>query len=769
MRDDHMGLKRLFIKVHGIVQGVGFRPFVYNLAESLNLNGWVNNNSEGVYIDIQGEDSSIKKFMCLLVQKNPPLSKIEKVETSEKPLCSFTDFEIAASEVKPQSITLISPDMSICSECLNDIHDKKNRRYRYPFTNCTNCGPRFSIIKSIPYDRDKTTMKKFKMCSTCQTEYENPRERRFHAEPNACPECGPSLYIKDSNLNLIKPQDEINFTIEKLKEGYIFAIKGLGGFHLVCDASNFNSVDILRKRKNRPDKPLAVMAKDTKTIEKYCFVNQEEKKCLEGTVKPIVLLKKKKVCSLPENIAPNQNTIGFMLAYTPLHSLLFENGIEILIMTSANISGLPLEYINESAEKKLSNIVDYFLFHNRDIYIPIDDSVVKFTGSKLNIIRRARGYVPQPFKLQNMKNPILACGSNMKNTFAICKDNFVFVSQHNGDLENVETTNNYKRNIKHFENIFSFTPKYAACDMHPDYTSTKYAESLNLPIIKVQHHHAHIVSCMAENNLNEDILGICFDGTGFGTDGCIWGGEFLISNLASFKRVGHIRYVKMPGSSKAVIEPLRMGISYLYETLKSNNIKHDDILNEILKVYPEYKKSYIKNIVLLIEKEINSPSTSSMGRFFDAVSSILGIRQSITYEGQASIELENCLLHSDKSYNFNIDLINNEYIINTLPIIYGILKDLKRSEKKGLISAKFHNSIVDFSVSLSKIIRKETNINKIALSGGVFQNEYLISNLILKLKKEGFEVFTQNLFPVNDGGLSLGQIISADAKLKLDT
>lgn len=763
--------RRIFIKVEGIVQGVGFRPFVYNLAAKCSLKGWVNNNSEGVYIDIEGDTGNVDNFLYELKNNPPVLSRIEKITIYEKPLENYKNFVIKQSEEKEDKITLISPDMSICQECRNDIFDKTNRRFRYPFTNCTNCGPRFSIIKSIPYDRDKTTMSVFPMCSECYDEYTDPTNRRFHAQPNACKECGPHVFLTDNQGKSIETEcDPIEWAVKKLKEGLIFAVKGLCGFHLVCDAHNESTVSNLRVRKRRPYKPFAVMMKDMETIKKYCYVSEAEEKVLTGIRKPIVLLKRKPSYNFPENIAPSQNTLGVMLPYTPLHELLFVDGSDTLIMTSANVYGLPLEYKNDSAQNKLRDIVDYYLMHNRDIHIPVDDSVVKFIGNEERMIRRARGYVPDPLKIKNIKS-ILACGPNMKNTFCIAKEDFIFISQHNGDLENIETYEHYKRNVEHFKNIFSFEPQYIAYDMHPNYTSTEYAESYNLPKLAVQHHHAHIASCMAENGITNKLIGISFDGTGFGTDGKIWGGEFLVCDFKGFTRTAHINYVKMPGGEKAIKEPWRMAVSYIFEALKfEENLKKinsecntafSDTEELLLNMFDEKVLTVLK----MIQGSINSPETSSMGRLFDAVSGILGISDIVTYEGQASIELETKLdKNVSERYEFSIskDKDNSSYIISTDKLITDILIDSFNKVPIGKIAAKFHNAIIEIAVEVTKLIAAEIKINEVALSGGVFQNSYLLENVVLGLENNNFKVYTHKKIPTNDGGISLGQIMIAN-------
>ncbi|MFT8313039.1 MAG: carbamoyltransferase HypF [Clostridium sp.] len=759
-----VSVKRLFLKVEGIVQGVGLRPFVYNEALSLNLKGWINNNSQGVHIDIEGEEEKLKNFIEKLKYKHPPLARIENIIVEERKAVNYNSFEIRESEINNKKITLISPDRAICDECIEDITNPSNKRYRYPFTSCTNCGPRFSIMKSIPYDREKTTMKKFNMCEECNREYTDPTNRRFHAQPNACESCGPHIWIEDSTGKKIEVEDVIHWTRQKLKEGKIFAIKGLGGFNLVCDATNEEAVKLLRIRKNRPHKPFAVMLRNIEDVKKYCDVPVEEEKLLTGSIKPIVILAQANGYDLPKCIAPHQKTLGVMLPYTPLHHLLFGNNIDALIMTSANSHGLPLEYKNESAVDKLRNVADYFLQHNRDIHAPIDDSVVKVVDNEIHMIRRARGYVPEPIKKDNIKE-ILACGSNMKNTFCIAKENFIFLSQHNGNLENVETIEHYKNNIEHFKNIFNFTPKYIACDMHPNYISSEYAYRSSLPRIEVQHHHAHIVSCLAENNVDRKVIGIAYDGTGYGVDGRIWGGEFLLCDNKEFTRLGHLNYVKMPGGEMAVKEPWRMAVSYIYNLFKSAKYNEYSTNKQLKEILIKLYGNKAINIIAMIEADINCPETSSMGRFFDAAASLIGLRDSVTYEGQAAIELE--AVASQESLDFyDYDVVQeNGYIVKTEKIIMGIIRDKLLDEQDNVISDKFHSTIIKFSKDICKLIRKDTGINEVALSGGVFQNSYLLKNLSNELKNEEFLVYTNKLIPANDGGIALGQIVIANEVL----
>jgi hydrogenase maturation protein HypF len=751
-----MDKKRKFIVVEGIVQGVGFRPFVYNLAKKFGLKGWVNNNSEGVYIDIEGAEENIDKFLKCLENDPPPLAKIEKITIKDDKVYNYCNFEIKESEVCLDKITFISPDIATCSECTEDILNFNNRRQGYAFTNCTNCGPRFSIIKALPYDRDKTTMSEFKMCNECNSEYLDPTNRRFHAQPNACDECGPELWIEDYKGNRLDIEDHINFAQNMLSEGKIFAIKGLGGFHLACDGLNEDAVHNLRERKKRPFKPLAVMIKDIETVNKYCKVNQLEEKILTGIKKPIIILNQKESFNLPRNIAPNQKTMGVMLPYTPIHILLFSQKLNVLVMTSANVNGLPIEYKDSSAREGLSGIVDYFLMHNREIHVPVDDSVLKVVDKQQTIIRRARGFAPEPFKWTNMRN-ILACGPNMKNTFCISKDGFLFLSQFNGDLQNLETYEHYKENIEHFKKIFSFSPKFIAYDMHPGYMSTKYALEYDLPKIAVQHHHAHIVSCMFENNLEEKVIGVCFDGTGYGSDGKIWGGEFFICNRLEFTRAAHLDYIKMPGGEKAIKEPWRMGVSYIYKSLIKQRDKHE--VNEM--IFELYSKRGI-DLINILNSNINCTETSSMGRLFDAMANIIGISNIVTYEGQASIELEAISsIDIEESYTYKV-LKSDMYIMEPYEIIIEALNDKKKGVSTKIIASKFQNTIVNFTVSICGSIREDSGLNEVVLSGGVFQNCFLLKKICCNLKKNKFQVYTHKDLPTNDGGVAVGQIIIAN-------
>ncbi|HEY5524113.1 MAG TPA: carbamoyltransferase HypF, partial [Clostridium sp.] len=584
--------------------------------------------------------------------------------------------------------------------------------------------------------------------------------RRFHAQPNACPECGPKLWIEDSKGNRLDIEDPIGFAQDMLRKGKIFAIKGLGGFHLACDGLNETAVRNLRERKKRPFKPLAVMMKDIETVKKYCKVNQLEEKILTGIKKPIVILDQKESYDLPKNIAPNQKTLGVMLTYTPIHILLFSEKLKVLIMTSANVNGLPIEYKDSSAREGLSGIVDYFLIHNREIHVPVDDSVLKVVKKQQTMIRRARGFVPEPFKATNMRN-ILACGSNMKNTFCISKEGFLFLSQFNGDLQNLETYEHYKKNVKHFKKIFSFSPEFIAHDMHPGYMSTKYALEYDLPKIGVQHHHAHIVSCMFENNLEQKVIGVCFDGTGYGTDGKIWGGEFLICDGFEFTRAAHLDYIKMPGGEKAIKEPWRMAVSYLYKSLSAQR-NEKEVYDMIFKLYG---KDAI-NLINILNLNINCTETSSMGRLFDAMANIIGITDLVTYEGQASIELEAISeIDIEESYTYKV-IKQDMYIIEPYETILEALNDKIKGVSAKIIASKFQNTIVNLTVSVCVSIREDSGINEVVLSGGVFQNSFLLEKICCNLEKNNFQVYTHKNLPSNDGGVAIGQIIIANALIE---
>jgi len=750
--------KNIIIK--GIVQGVGFRPFIHKLVQNYNLSGWVLNSNQGVEIEVEGKTEEINSFVSNVKKKLPPLARIEKIEVNQLPLVGYKGFSIKKSIVKEEnSFILVSPDISICEDCLQELFDPQNRRFRYPFINCTNCGPRFTIIKDIPYDRKKTTMNNFKMCSLCQGEYDNIEDRRYHAQPNACADCGPQVSLYQNKIK-IEGIDPIEKAAKLLKEGKIGAIKGLGGFHLACDATNNKAVTRLRRLKNRETKPFAIMSFNLEKIMQYCKLGEKEKEWLLNRARPIVLLRKKEDSLISPLVAPRNNYLGVMLPYTPLHYLLLKDNFTALIMTSGNITDQPIIGDNLEALEKFDGIVDFFLSYNRDIFNRCDDSVIKIINDNNVFFRRSRGFVPHPIILDFKLREVLALGGELKNTISFSKENYIFLSQYLGDLKSVETLEFFKESITSFKKMFKVKPEIIACDLHPDYLSTQYAEEIKvkkgLKVVRVQHHHAHIVSCMAENNVKEKVIGVAYDGTGYGDDGNIWGGEFLLCDLKKYSRVGHLKYYPLPGGDKAVMEPWRMAYSYLYSIYGSGAKKIDIDFNRRM----DYDKLSI--IEKMIDKNINSPLTSSCGRLFDAVSSLIGIRDEITYEGQAAMELESfCASGIKERYKFRIHKEGEEFIIDPQQIFIDIIKDLKEGIDKKIIAAKFHNTVAEFTLNLCGKIRENTGINEIALSGGVFQNKYLTEKVVFLLEDKGFKVYIQRKVPPNDGGISLGQAVVA--------
>ncbi|MFH1421284.1 MAG: carbamoyltransferase HypF, partial [Planctomycetota bacterium] len=755
-KSSNSNMRRAAIRVCGIVQGVGFRPFVYRIAHKYKITGNVRNDTLGVFIEAQGKESDITHFVTALEKEYPPLSLIESIEIEDIHPIKEHAFTILKSAKCKTKETLIPPDIATCNDCLNEIFDRVNRRFFYPFTNCTNCGPRYTIIKDLPYDRPITSMSIFKMCAACRKEYDSPDDRRFHAQPNACAVCGPHLTLTSNKNVKVDCRDAVSKTNTLLKKGAIFAIKGLGGFHLACDAANEKAVAKLRKRKNRLYKPFAVMSQDIESVLKYAFVSDKERELLQSYRCPIVLLRKKPKSPLSEQIAPHISEIGVMLPYTPLHHLVIKNNFTALVMTSGNISDEPTIASNEKALEKLAHIADYFLFHNRDILIQNDDSIVKVMNNTPVILRRARGYVPEPIKIPApaTKHPdILAVGAEEKNTVCFVRHGQAFLSQHLGDLKNKESVESFENTTKHLERILQIKLKIIAHDLHPLYSNSKSATSLsNVTLVPAQHHFAHIAACLAENMINEKVIGISFDGLGLGTDGKIWGGEFLIADLSDFQRVAHLKYLPLPGADAASKETYRVAVSYL------NHAFGDKAPEIALKLLKE-KKRNIEMIFNLINRKINSPLSSSMGRLFDAVGALIGICTVNTYEGQAPMELESLIytepLHNE-SYPFTIETESEMLIIDTAPMICKLVNDVEKKISTAHISGKFHNTVAQFTLAVCEKMRSIYNLNKTALSGGVFQNKYLTEKLISLLEKNDFIVYTHKLVPPNDGGLSLG-------------
>ncbi len=749
------------IDVNGIVQGVGFRPFIYNLALHYDLKGEVANTAAGVSILIEGSPNAIRAFEKDLIAKCPPLAHVVDISGRSESVKPFAEFQIVKSRGQARMSTLISPDVSICDDCLHELFDPNDRRYLYPFINCTNCGPRYTIIDDIPYDRPKTSMRHFKMCAECQAEYDDPTNRRFHAQPNACEKCGPHVSLYNNGCQSITTDDPIKMAADHLRQGRIVAVKGLGGYHLVVDAVNGEAVMRLRRRKLREEKPFAIMSADLAHVREYAQVRAEEAALLTSIQRPIVLLQKKDSSPISDAVAPGNKYWGVMLPYTPLHYLILKQGFIALVMTSANLSEEPIAIDNSDAFKRLADIADYFLVHDREIYLRSDDSILKHTAGHRRYIRRSRGFVPIPVFLRHPVPAILACGAELKNTICLTKGDKAFLSQHIGDLENMMTLDFFKLTVSHLQRILEIQPEIIAYDMHPDYLSTQFAkEQTDIRMIEVQHHHAHIVSCMAEHKLEGAVIGLAFDGTGYGTDGTIWGGEVLVAEAGKFERVAHLTAVPMPGSTAAIKEPWRMAISYLHTAFGSN------VLDLDLPLVKQIDQRNIKILVEMILKDVNCPQTSSLGRLFDAVGAIAGLRQQVNFEGQAAMELE--MLADDSSDAiYDIQWTSQQPIkIVPQPIIRGIVTDIQNGMSPAEISGKFHQTLIVLFTEICATIRRQHDLNRVVLSGGCFQNTLLLSGLLAQLKAHRFEVYAHQQVPANDGGIALGQAIVAAAQME---
>ena len=785
---------------------MGFRPFVYGLAARLDLRGWVCNTSAGVEIEVQGQKSKVESFVHSLATEAPPLARIDSIDVQDKSLdIEYSTFEIQPSTTIEGQFQPISPDVALCADCERELFDPEDRRYLYPFINCTNCGPRFTIIKDLPYDRPATTMADFPLCGACRAEYENPLDRRFHAQPVACPDCGPFVQLRYSSLSapsavlggrdggrnsaedgassrMVSRIDLRLSAILKarqlLREGRIIAVKGLGGFHLACDATNEKAVEELRRRKGRVGKPFALMCADVDTVQRYCEVNQAEIALLTGHEKPIVLLNVKTKNKLVKSVAPHMDTLGVMLPYTPLHHLLLNQtdhtlakqaAPSMLVMTSGNFSEEPIATHNEDALERLAPLADAFLIHNREIHIRCDDSVVRVEGQRSEVeghstfnfqpstiyLRRSRGYAPYPVSLPFDSKPTLAVGGELKNTFCLTRDRYAFLSQHIGDMENAEVYEAFEQNVEHLARLFRVTPEIIAYDLHPNYFTTHYASRITYraSLIPVQHHHAHIASCMADNKLEDrPLIGLSFDGTGYGTDGAIWGGEVLLASYADFERVAHLEYLPLPGGDSATRNPWRIAVGYA-ESLGL------DIAG--LPFLESVDPQAVEIVRQQVRKKLNAPQTSSMGRLFDAVASLIGIRNQVTYEAQAAIEMEvlsKGFVGEAGPYPFEVE----DGIIRVGELLRCVIQDLRSGQAAGLIAARFHQSVSAMAVEASKGVRQQTKINEVALSGGVWQNQVLLDLARAGLLREKFLVYTHRQTPANDGGLALGQAVIAN-------
>lgn len=750
------------VKVRGVVQGVGFRPFVYQLARDHGLSGWVRNTSGDVTIVVEGDSAGIEQFLNRLKQAPPPQAHIESISVIDEPSNGYHLFEIRASLDEGQEYQLVSPDLATCPACQAEIFTPSNRRYRYPFTNCTNCGPRFTIIENIPYDRPRTTMRAFGMCPDCQKEYDDPGDRRFHAQPNACPVCGPHLEMADPAGKTITAVDVISRAAQLLKEGRILAIKGLGGFLLACDATSDKTVRLLRQRKRRPAKPLAIMVKNLPEARKYAWISEKEEELLSSPASPIVLLKRKIGTPLSPEIAPGLEYLGVMLPYTPMHHLLMQEAGLPLVMTSGNLSEEPIASDNAEAVKRLGGIADFFVRHNRDIYSRYDDSVITLMRGRPQMVRRARGYAPYPIHLPFRSRPLLACGPELKNTFCLTRDDHAFISQHIGDMENEETLEHFISTVGLYEKLFRIQPELLACDLHPDYLSTKWAESESaasaLPLIPVQHHHAHIVSCLAENGVQEPVIGVAFDGTGYGTDGCLWGGEFIIADYQGFQRKAHLEYLPLPGGAAAIRKPRRIAAGYLYSLIGAEVLRLD------LPCFKGMDEVELELIRQQIDSNLNTPRTSSCGRLFDAVSALLGLCRQVEYEGQAAVELEMAAAGAPDGgqYDLQIEIQDGVRTIKLKEMFSRMIADVRKGESKAAIAGLFHNTIARVAIQVCLELYQETGIRRVALSGGVFQNRRLFGQVYDGLRSKGLVPLVHHLVPCNDGGISLGQAVVAN-------
>ncbi len=788
---------RLKLTVRGAVQGVGFRPFVHHLATELGLTGWVNNSPQGVFIEVEGPRARLERFLLRLEAEKPVRSFIQSLEASWLDPVGYENFEIRASETGGDKTALVLPDIATCPDCLREIFDPQNRRYHYPFTNCTNCGPRFSIIESLPYDRANTSMKMFTMCPLCQTEYNDPRDRRFHAQPNACPICGPHLELwNPAGEAVFGGHQALHAAARVIRRGQIVAVKGLGGFHLMVDARNEKAVQLLRERKQREEKPFALMFPTLESIKAVCEVSPLEERLLRSPESPIVLLRRRSILnSQPStSVAPNNPHLGVMLPYTPLHHLLLaELGFPV-VATSGNLSDEPICTDEHEALERLGGIADVFLVHNRPIVRHVDDSIVRVMLDRELVLRRARGYAPLPITLNPQLStlnpqPILAVGAHLKNCVALSVGNQVFISQHIGDLETEPAYDAFCRVIDDFQKLYEAKPQIIAADLHPDYLSTKYAKEFvaqaSRPVSKtqtgglchvgVQHHIAHVLSCMAENEIVPPVLGVSWDGTGYGLDGTVWGGEFFLVTAENVERIAHLRPFRLPGGDQAVKEPRRSALGLLHEMSGSQDNLLLHMQHELRQTFSPQELTALKT---MLEKKLNSPVTTSAGRLFDAVASLVNLRQKIRFEGQAAMELEFALdgIETDEAYSLpivdcqlpietvsspvNKSTIRNPQsaiVLDWSPMIESILSNVKNGVSIGIISAKFHNALAEGIVAVAKRAGQE----RVVLSGGCFQNRYLTERTVRRLQAEGFRPYWHQRVPPNDGGIALGQVIAA--------
>ncbi len=771
------------IHITGVVQGVGFRPFVFGQAQRCRLTGWVRNTSAGVDIVVNGPSPALADFADALQRELPPLARIDQFESQSILPDGYTDFRILESRQEAGAFQPISPDVCVCDDCLRELFDPADRRYRYPFINCTNCGPRFTIIQDIPYDRPNTTMGSFPMCPECAAEYSNPLDRRFHAQPVACPSCGPQVWLVQPGASGIGRRNDqaIQEARTMLRAGRILAVKGLGGFHLACDAANEAAVTELRRRKGRSEKPFAVMMPNLKTVSFYCILSEAERQLLTSRERPIVILQRRDEHLLP-GIAPGQQTLGVMLPYTPLHALLVEpeSGFpEVLVMTSGNYSEEPIAHTNEQAHSDLSTLADAFLLHDRDIHIRCDDGIVQDvqvgTKKMTMFLRRSRGYAPLPVALPGTMPPLLGAGAELKNAFCLTKGSYAFLSHHIGDMENFEALRSFEEGIAHFERLFRVSPAAIACDMHPDYLATQYAhvraKKDGIGAVRVQHHHAHIAACMLEHGMSgeQPVIGVAFDGTGYGDDGQVWGGEFLVADYGGYERPFHLRYAPLPGGDRAVKEVWRMALAWLQQA----DFAWEPDLPPVQLASPAAVSVVARMLDPANRNLLNTPLTSSMGRLFDAAAALAGVRQVATYEAQAAMEFE-ALCDPDETGSYPFALDDGAAVpgasvpgadvpgaIDPAPLFAALVADLRAGISRPKIAARFHNGVARMVVDVCREIGNSTGLRQVVLSGGVWQNRALLMRALPALQKAGFDVYTHRLVPPNDGGVALGQVAVA--------
>jgi hydrogenase maturation protein HypF len=773
---------RTAVRVEGIVQGVGFRPFVYSLATGLGLGGLVGNDSDGVFAEVEGPPAAVEAFLRSLARDAPPLARIERITTTAIPPNGTASFSIAPSEAGLLRRTLVSADTATCADCLAELADPGDRRFGYPFINCTNCGPRFTIVRDVPYDRPLTTMACFAMCDRCAAEYHDPADRRFHAQPTCCPACGPRLALLDPAGTAL-PGPPLEAAADLLRQGQVLAVKGLGGYHLAVDASSEAAAGALRARKHREDKPFAVMVADVAAAGRLCEVDETAAALLASSRRPIVLLPKRP-SGVAEAVAPGNRQLGLMLPYTPLHHLLLAGVAGPVVLTSGNASDEPIVYRDGEAAQRLGGIADAFLTHDRPIYIRTDDSVVRAFRGREAVLRRSRGYVPEPLDVAvRFPRPVLACGAELKSTFCLARESHAFVSHHIGDLENAETLRSFTEGIEHFRRLFDITPEVVAHDLHPDYLSTKYAADLaegavagaaepaevagaadlaegaaaavadlaGVELVGVQHHHAHIASCLADNRAAGPVIGVAFDGTGYGTDGTIWGGEFLVADLAGFERAGHFAPVPMPGGAAAIRQPWRMAAVYL----EAAGGPPGDVARRNERLWPA--------VLAMARRQVNSPLTSSAGRLFDAVAALLGVRDAINYEGQAAVELEQLADPAERGAYAAAITPLQPFLVAGPDLVRAAAEDLAAGVAAGVVAARFHNGVADLITDGCLLLRERHGLSTVALSGGVFQNLLLLHATVSRLEAHGFAVLVHSRVPCNDGGISLGQAVVAAA------